>query len=55
MSSKIRLQDVVGSNVGREMGAGPRKSVDADTAPGGLIIPEGREIDKIWYRSKVFA
>jgi len=45
----------VGAAVGREMGAGPRKGVDADTAPGGLskipslagIMPEGREIEEI--------
>ena len=38
--SKIRLQDVVGSIVGREKGLEPSKGVDADTAPGGLIMPK---------------
>lgn len=47
MLRKFRLQDIVGAAVGREMGAGPRKGVDADTAPGGLIMPEGREIEEI--------
>jgi hypothetical protein len=55
VSKKFRLQDIVGAAVGREMGAGPRKGVDADTAPGGLskipslagIMPEGREIEEI--------
>ena len=47
VSSKIRLQDVVGATVGREKGLEPSKGVDADTAPGGLIMPKGREIEEI--------
>ena len=47
MSRKFRLQDVVGAAVGREMGDGPRKGADADTAIGGLIMLEGREIEEI--------
>ncbi len=34
VSSKIRLQDVVGATVGREKGLEPSKGVGAGTAPG---------------------
>jgi len=33
VSSKIRLQDIVGATVGREKGLEPSKGVDADKAP----------------------
>jgi len=40
VSSKTRLQVVVGATVGSEKGLEPSKGVDADTAPGGLIMPK---------------
>ncbi len=32
---------------GVKWGLEPSKGVDADTAPGGLIMPKGREIEEI--------
>jgi len=50
VSSKIRLSRLAGlwaQLSGVKWGLEPSKGVDADTAPGGLIMPKGREIEEI--------
>ena len=48
VSNKIRLQDVVGATVGREMVAWTEQGVNTDTVAGGLNMPKGRGMGKIW-------